>query len=213
MTTAVDSLIEGYRQFRNGVYRQNEARYRALAEGAQTPKAIIIACSDSRADPAMIFNTDPGELFVVRNVANIIPPYEAGSRFHGTGAALEFAVTGLGIGDVIVMGHARCGGINALYRSLSQPVAGEFLPNWIDVLRPVAEDVARHSEGTETEVLRNLEKAAVVHTIETLRTFPFIREREASGAVRLHGWFYGIASGKLSIYDPKAGAFADVAEG
>ena len=214
MTTAIESLIQGYRQFRNGVYRQNEARYRSLAEQAQTPKAVIIACCDSRADPAMIFNTDPGELFVVRNVANIVPPYEPDSRHHGTSAALEFAVTALNIADVIVMGHARCGGIAALRQSLATPISGEFLPGWISLLDPVVARVARdHADLPEEDFRRKLEREAVIESLTTLRTFPFVREREASGKVRLHGWFYGIASGRLSIYDPKTGAFDDVAEG
>ncbi len=212
--TAIESLISGYRAFRAGVYRQNEARYRELAEGLQTPKAVIVACCDSRADPAMIFSTDPGELFVIRNVANIIPPYEPDSHYHGTSAALEFAVSALGIADVIVMGHARCGGIGALRQSLSSPVSGEFVPGWIGILRPLAERVARdNADLAEEDLRRALERAAVVESLRTLRTFPFVQEREAAGTLRLHGWFYGIASGKLSVYDAKTDAFEDVPEG
>jgi carbonic anhydrase len=173
-----------------------------------------VACCDSRADPAMIFSSDPGELFVVRNVANLIPPYEPDSHYHGTSAAIEFGVTGLNIKDVIVMGHARCGGIKSLYETKQgNPAAGEFIPGWMSLVDHVADDVRKtHAHLDPSQVLRMMEMRAVVSSLDQLRTFPFIREREADGRVRLHGWFYGIATGILSIYDPVTDQFHEVSD-
>lgn len=211
---AIASLIEGYRAFRSGTYRQNEERYRALAARTQKPKALIIACCDSRTDPAMVLSADPGELFVIRNVANLVPPYEPDTHYHGTSAALEFGITGLGIGDLIVMGHARCGGIEALYESdRGNPPKGEFISGWMSLARSVADQTQKtHAHLDRDRVLREMEKRAVIASLERLRTFPFVREREADGRLRLHGWFYGIASGVLSIYDKASDRFVDVAD-
>lgn len=211
---AIGSLIEGYRTFRSGIYRQNEERYRALANRTQKPKALIISCCDSRADPAMVFSADPGELFVVRNVANLVPPYEPDSHYHGTSAAIEFGITGLEIADVIVMGHARCGGIEALYESgRGNPPKGEFVSGWMSLAKGVAEEVRKtHAHLDRDSMLRQMEQRAVLRSIEMLRTFPFVREREADGRLRLHGWFYGIGTGLLSIYDKAQDRFVDVTD-
>lgn len=211
---SIESLIEGYKAFRAGTYRQNEERYRALAQSTQQPKAMIIACCDSRADPAMIFSTDPGELFVVRNVANLVPPYEPDTHYHGTSAALEFGITGLEIRDLIVMGHARCGGIKALYDSGDgNPPNGEFISSWMSLAQTAAEEVRKTYSNLEPDqMLRMLEQRAVLTSLNMLRTFPFVREREADGRLRLHGWFYGIGSGVLSRYDPAKDQFVEVTE-
>ena len=208
----IDSLIEGYRAFRAGTYSQNVERYRELGERDQKPKALIIACCDSRADPAMVFSADPGELFVVRNVANLVPPYEPDSHYHGTSAAIEFGVTGLNIKDIIVMGHARCGGIRALYESgQGNPPGGEFVSGWMSLANGVAEKIRKtHKDVPPEKIVRMMEMRSVISSLEQLRTFPFVRERETSGELRLHGWFYGIASGVLSIYDPATDEFKDV---
>lgn len=211
---AVASLIAGYRNFRSGTYRQNEARYQALAAQRQRPKALIIACCDSRTDPAMVFQSDPGELFVVRNVANLVPPYEPDSHYHGTSAALEFGVKALEIKDIIVMGHAGCGGIEALYDSCcGKPASGDFIPSWISLAQPVASRVLEnHSDLDRADALYKLEQEAVVASLDRLRTFPFIAEREEAGTLRLHGWFYGIGSGILSIYEPAEQRFRDITD-
>lgn len=209
---AIGSLIAGYRNFRAGTYRQNVERYQALASRRQQPKALIIACCDSRADPAMVFQSDPGELFVVRNVANLVPPYEPDSHYHGTSAALEFGVKALEIKDVIVMGHAACGGIEALYDSCcGKPASGDFIPSWISLAEPVAAAMlAKNGHLDRAEALRKLEQEAVIASLDRLRTFPFIKEREDAGTLSLHGWFYGIGSGVLSIYEPETGRFRDI---
>ena len=212
--TPIESLIEGYRSFRTSTYRPQAERFRKLAERTQKPKAMIICCCDSRADPAMVLATDPGELFVVRNVANLVPPYEPDTHYHGTSAALEFGITGLEIADLIVMGHARCGGIQALYESdCGHPPQGEFISNWMSIAQNVVSDVRKGNPdlGRE-ETLRLMEQQAVLRSIEMLRTFAFINERLADGRLRLHGWFYGIGTGLLSIYNDKTGAFEAVAD-
>tara|TARA_R110000868_G_scaffold877_18_gene6666 strand:- start:3609 stop:4256 length:648 start_codon:yes stop_codon:yes gene_type:complete len=212
---AISSLIEGYKAFRAGTYRQNVERYRELGLKDQKPKALIIACCDSRADPAMIFSADPGELFVLRNVANLVPPYEPDNHYHGTSAAIEFGIEGLNIKDVIVMGHARCGGIRALYDGHhGKPAKGEFVSGWMSMAQGVAEHVhTEHPDLGEAEKVRMMEMRAVVSSLDQLRTFPFVREREAEGRLRLHGWFYGIATGVLSIYDPASDRFNEVQDG
>lgn len=208
----ISSLIEGYKAFRNGTYRQNVERYRDLGVKDQKPKALIIACCDSRADPAMIFSADPGELFVLRNVANLVPPYQPDDHFHGTSAAIEFGIEGLNIKDLVVMGHARCGGIKALYESQrGNPPKGEFVSSWMSMAQGVADHVHEHHGNLEeAEQIRMMEMRGVVSSLEQLRTFPFIREREADGRLRLHGWFYGIATGVLSIYDAASDSFHEV---
>lgn len=209
---AIESLIAGYRDFRAGMYRQNEERYRALAARRQQPKALIIACCDSRTDPAMVFQADPGELFVVRNVANLVPPYEPDSHYHGTSAALEFGVKALEIKDIIVMGHAGCGGIEALYDDCcGKAASGDFIPSWISLAEPVAKKMLEQNGGLDrAAALRKLEQEAVVASLDRLRTFPFIKEREDAGTLRLHGWFYGIGTGLLSIFDPHTDSFSDI---
>jgi carbonic anhydrase len=211
---AIESLIAGYRDFRAGTYRQNEERYRALADHRQKPKALIIACCDSRTDPAMVFQSDPGELFVVRNVANLVPPYEPDSHYHGTSAALEFGIKALEIKDIIVMGHAGCGGIEALYDDCcGKAASGDFIPSWISLAEPVARKMlATNAELDRHSALRKLEQEAVIASLDRLRTFPFIREREDAGKLRLHGWFYGIGTGLLSIFDPETKVFRDIAD-
>src|SRR5690606_36654287 len=157
---------------------------------------------------------DPGELFVVRNVANLVPPYEPDSHYHGTSATLEFGVKALEIKDIIVMGHAACGGIQALYDGCTgKPPSGDFIPNWISLAEPLARQVIEKNENLERPAaLRLLEQEAVVASLEQLRSFPFIAERDKAGYLRLHGWFYGIASGILSIYNPETKSFEDVGE-
>lgn len=212
--SSIDDLIQGYRSFRTGTYRDKEAHYRALAERRQKPKALIIACCDSRADPSMIFSADPGELFVIRNVANLVPPYEPDSHYHGTSAALEFGVTSLNIADVIVMGHARCGGIEALYEEgCGHAPKGEFIGGWISLAKNVSDRVRQENPDLDRDsTLRKMEHGAVLRSLEMLRTFPFVREREEQGTLRLHGWFYGIGTGLLSIYNSTSGNFETVSD-
>ena len=203
-----DHLLDGYRRFRNERYAGERAKWRELAEG-QSPAAVIIACCDSRADPATIFDTNPGEIFVVRNVANLVPPFEPGGGRHGVSAALEFAVTQLEIPRIVVMGHERCGGIQAsLTGQFADAAAGEggFIAQWMGLLEgPRAAVVAEHGEGPEAAML--LEEAGIRQSLANLRSFPFVAEREAAGKLTLHGCHFSIFKGQLFLLDETDGNF------
>ena len=205
----LDSLIEGYHRFRgNGWVRERE-RWAELAEG-QRPRVMVIACADSRTDPARIFDTAPGEIFTVRNIANLVPPFELGGGRHGVSAALEFAVSILEVPEIIVMGHGSCGGVHAaLSRCFehSPPGEGGFIAHWIDLLDEARDRiVALHGNGPAAT--RALELETVKLSIANLRSFPCVREREVAGKLRLHGAYFAIADGILHVLDKETGEFA-----
>jgi carbonic anhydrase len=201
-------LIHGYQRFRTSEYRRHRDRWSELSEG-QSPRVMVIACSDSRVDPAQIFDTVPGEIFAVRNIANLVPPFELGGGRHGVSAALEFAVTQLEVGEVVVLGHGSCGGVAA---ALSQrfkgapPGAGGFIDHWVDMLDEARERVVAEY-GTGPEAIRALELETVRVSLRNLRTFPCIPEREAAGTLKLHGAYFAIADGVLHVMDD-SGEFA-----
>jgi carbonic anhydrase len=205
------NLLEGYRRFRANRFDSERARWRDLAEGQQ-PRAIVIACCDSRVDPSMIFDADPGELFVVRNVANLAPPYEPNGGRHGVSAALEFAVTQLGVPAVVVMGHERCGGIAAALTGCfdgAPPGEGGFVHRWMEqIAGPAAGIAATH--GTGEEAARILEEAGIRQSLANLRTFPFVTEREAAGDLSILGCHFSIRDGELYLLDESDGAFKPV---
>ncbi len=206
-------LIEGYRRFRENAWTPRRERWAALREG-QEPRIMVIACSDSRVDPAQIFDVDPGEIFVVRNVAAMVPPFETTPGHHGVSAALEFAVQFLKIREVVVMGHGLCGGCNAaLTQSMrgTEPGQGGFIADWIDLLDGAREEVvAKHgSEGREAE--RAMELAAVKVSLANLRSFPCVSELESRGKLRLRGAFFAISDGVLHLLDEDSGEFEPVA--
>ncbi|MBA4807753.1 carbonic anhydrase [Brevundimonas sp.] len=188
-----DELTAGYRRFRTDHWPAARAEYEALAQG-QKPHTLIVACSDSRADPALIFDAAPGQLFVVRNVANLVPPYEPDGQLHGVSAALEFGVKVLNVRRIVVMGHAHCGGVNAMLNGAPDNCR-DFVAPWVAqgtaVVRRVAEAVS------EDQVERAAEEAVVRLSIENLRSFPWIAEREAAGELTLTGLHFGIADGVL----------------
>jgi carbonic anhydrase len=203
------TLIQGYERFKSKDWHTQRARWAELAEG-QSPKVMVIACSDSRVDPAMIFDTSPGEMFVVRNVANLVPPYELGGGRHGVSAALEFAVTQLDVPEIVVMGHGGCGGCRAaLEQSFknAKPGEGGFISRWIDLLDEAREKVI-HDHGMSDNALRAMEHEAVKVSLANLRTFSCIREREADGRIKLHGAYFAISDGKLNLLDEARGTFA-----
>lgn len=209
----VSELVEGYHRFLTGRYPEEAELYRTLAETGQSPKTMVIACCDSRVDPAAIFSAGPGRLFIVRNVANLVPPFEPQGDFHGTSAALEFAVTGLEVENILVMGHGRCGGVRAFLDGLYQGTdEHSFIDNWMSLLNPAREDALRDCAGEPIEVQqRAMEHASIRHSIENLMTFPFVKERVDDGRLRLRGAFFDIAEGRLMALDPETGAFEVVA--
>ena len=189
----MDDLIKGYQRFRAGVWQRERERFEELAAEGQRPRAMVVACSDSRADPSTIFNARPGELFVVRNVANLIPPYAPDSAYHGTSAALEFGVRVLGVEQLIVLGHAGCGGIRALLEGAPAEVS-DFVENWINIAERARRIVIRQSSPDPQTAC---EHEAIRLSLANLMTFPWIREAVQARRLALHGCYFGISSGQL----------------
>jgi carbonic anhydrase len=201
----ITDLIDGYRRFRDTGWARQRERWSKLAEG-QSPRVMVIACSDSRVDPTQIFDSGPGEMFVVRNVAALVPPFETTGGHHGVSAALEFAVTQLQVEEVVVMGHGFCGGCAAALTGQFDDAAhgeGHFIADWIEMLRE-ARDKVRASHG---EDFRAMELEGVRVSLANLRTFPWVRERESDGRLKLHGAYFAISDGVLHLLDEKTGEF------
>jgi carbonic anhydrase len=200
-------LLNGYRAFIDGSYAAQSARYKELHDRGQAPTTMVIACCDSRAAPETIFDAGPGELFVLRNVANLVPPFQPDSGQHGTSAAIEFAVQSLKISDLVVMGHGRCGGIRAALDPSGEPLApGDFIGKWMNLLAPVAEQVSAYSFMTPNERQTTLERLSIRNSINNLRTFPYIKALEAAGKLTVHGAWFDISTGELWVMD-EAGDF------
>lgn len=202
------SLIAGYRNFMSGRYTAESERYRHLADQGQKPHTLMIACCDSRAAPETIFDAGPGELFVMRNVANMVPPYEPDGNYHATSAALEFAVQALRVKDIIVMGHGRCGGIRAALDPNAEPLSpGDFIGKWMGLVSSAAEQIQGNSVMTDSERQTALERISIRNSIANLRTFPCVRILEERGKLQLHGAWFDIANGELWIMDPDSRDF------
>jgi carbonic anhydrase len=205
------NLLDGYRRFRANRFESARERWQELAEG-QAPRAVVIACSDSRADPATIFDSNPGEIFVVRNVANLVPPFETGGGRHGVSAALEFAVTQLNVPEIVVMGHEGCGGITAALTDMFHgAVAGEggFVHKWMSQIESPAEAISAEL-GTGEEAQRTLEEVSIRQSLANLRTFPFVAEREQAGSLKLLGCHFSIRDGELWLLDEAEDVFRPV---
>lgn len=206
----VPGLVLGYRQFLRDEYQKEAERYRELAEYGQTPRTMVVACCDSRVDPSRIFSARPGELFVVRNVANLVPPFEMSGDYHGTSAALEFAIDTLHVENILVLGHARCGGVRAFLDSAEDRTkASGFSANWISLLQPAWGVVQRTSTASSSReaIERKLEQAAITHSLANLMTFPFVESAIARKELMLHGGYFDIASGQLLALDPSSRSF------
>ncbi len=203
-------LLKGYQRFREHTYpRQRERFQETVAEG-QRPKLLIIGCSDSRVDPAQIFDVDPGEIFVVRNVAALVPPFETTPGYHGVSAAVEFAVQILEVRQVVVMGHGRCGGCKAALTqdyALAAPGEGGFVANWINLLSEARGPVAQKHGTVGREAELAMEFAAVRQSLANLRTFPWVTDKEKSGALKLRGAHFSIQEGVLYSLDESTGEF------
>ncbi|MGY5804942.1 carbonic anhydrase [Rhizobium sp. LEGMi12c] len=203
MQSFPDTLLNGYRNFMSGRYVDERERYRTLAELGQNPSTLVIACCDSRSAPEIIFDAGPGELFVIRNVANMVPPYEPDGNFHSTSSALEFAVLSLKVSDIVVMGHGRCGGIRAALDPDAEPLSpGDFIGRWMALLKPAAEQIQSNDIMTQTERQTALERISIRNSLENLRSFPEIKAREEEGKLCLHGAWFDISTGELWIMDP-----------
>lgn len=202
-------LLDGYSKFMAGRYSKEEKRYRELADKGQTPDTMIIACCDSRAAPETIFDTGPGSLFVVRNVANLVPPYNPDGSYHSTSAALEFAVQALKVKNIVVMGHGRCGGIKAALTPDSSPLSpGDFIGKWMTLLSDLASKVLEADLLTDAERQTMLERVAIKNSIENLRSFPCVNILEGKDRINLHGAWFDISTGELWLLDNETGNFA-----
>ena len=208
MTDLPDHLVAGYRSFMKGRYASETGKWRTLAREGQTPETMVIACCDSRAAPEVIFDSGPGELFVVRNVANLVPPYAPDGEFHSTSAALEFAVQILKVKNIVVIGHGRCGGIRAALSPAAEPLSpGDFIGKWMSLLGPAAESVTSNALSTASERQTSLERISIRYSIANLRTFPCISILEGKGRITLSGAWFDISTGELWVMNRKTGDF------
>ncbi len=193
-------LLDGYKSFMSDRYDPEQGRYRELADQGQSPTTMIIACCDSRAAPETIFNAGPGELFVLRNVANLVPTFQPDGGQHGTSAAIEFAVNALEISNIVVMGHGRCGGIKAALAPDTGPLAqGDFIGKWMSMLAPVSEAVSKYTLLTDRERQTMLERFSIRNSIANLRTFPYVKRLEEEGKLAVHGAWFDISTGELWV--------------
>lgn len=206
--TEIEKLIQGYKRFHDNYFVSNEEQlFAELAQG-QKPSTLVIACSDSRVDPAIVMDSKPGDLFVVRNVANLVPPYEQGGGYHGVSAALEFAVCALGVEHIVVLGHRQCGGIKALFEGIPDGLKGEFIKPWVNIAKRASDRVhSTHPDASKDEKLCECEMEAIVVSLENLATFPWIKSGVEAGKLQLHGWYFDILDGEMRAYDAEARKF------
>ncbi|MDP4028594.1 MAG: carbonic anhydrase [Gallionella sp.] len=194
-------LIEGFARFRERHFAKDDALFRELVEQGQAPRILVVACCDARVDPALILDCAPGDLFVIRNVANLVPPAENQGHYHGTSAALEFGVRKLNVGHIVVLGHAHCGGIRTLLESDGQK-EDMFLDEWMGIAAAAREQVNLEFSHADNAVRqRACEQQTILVSLDNLRTFPWIRERVEQGALALHGWYFDIERGELLGYN------------
>ncbi len=199
--TTPNVLIQGFHRFRTAHFTDNDALYKQLVEEGQTPKILVVACCDSRVDPSLVFKCDPGDLFVIRNVANLVPPLEDHHGHHGTTAAIEYGINYLGIEHIIVLGHAHCGGISALVSAGGVCASGSYIDDWMCLAESArAEVMEKMPHATLKEKEHACELQAILVSLENLKTFPWIRERVEKNLLALHGWYFDIEHGRLLGY-------------
>ncbi|QDG75542.1 carbonic anhydrase [Labrenzia sp. PHM005] len=205
-------LLDGYGRYLNKGFVRVKETHERLAVYGQKPDVMVISCCDSRVTPEGIFNVGPGELFVVRNVANLVPPYEDTEGQHGTSAAIEFAVKGLKVKHIVVMGHGQCGGVKAFRENANDPMAtGEFIGRWIKLLEPAAISMACMPVDKSDDPQLAMEYAGIRQSLKNLVTFPFIEEAVQSGTLDLHGAWFDIGSGELRVMNSETERFASAA--
>lgn len=210
---ALERLLEGFATFRTQYYPRHRELYEKLSRDGQSPKVLIIGCADARVDPAILTQTQPGDLFVVRNVGAIVPPSQRDHQFHGTSSAIEFAVRGLKVEHVVILGHALCGGLRALYEGDDSPLSDyDFLFNWVRIAQPAKDAVlASVPRDAPVERVRQLiEQASVVNTVANLMTFDWVVERVKEGSLAIHGWYFDMTEAQLFAFDPQACVFNKV---
>jgi carbonic anhydrase len=209
-----ERLINGYTSFLHGRLSEEREHYQDLAENGQHPEIMVIGCGDSRVAPETIFDANPGEIFVIRNIANLVPPSEpdaAETSFHGTSAAIEFGVNALKVKHIVVLGHASCGGVAAFATNAAPLTKRDFIGKWMSQIKPVAERVGPPTGGRQ-DWIQKLEWGVIEYSLENLMTFPAVREAVEGGTLTLHGAYFGIATGLLFIRDPLTGRFTSYSE-
>ena len=212
MITFPKQLLDGYNAFATQRLPAEQNRYRELSVKGQSPPVMVIGCCDSRVSPEVIFDVGPGELFVVRNIANLVPVYQPDSGAHGVSAALEYAVNVLRIKHIVVLGHAQCGGIRAFVDKIEPLSEGDFIGRWMQMFVKPGEVVEQREHETMAQFVERIEKAAVFRSLENLLTFPFVRKAVDAGQMQLHGAYFGVAEGSLFVLDKVAKEFRSVGE-
>ena len=208
MSTGVDKLLAGYRSYRSGAFQENRELIEDLVSAGQRPEITVIACSDSRVDPAILFQADPGDLFMIRNVANLVPPMEEEGTYHGISAALEFAVCGLNVKHLVVLGHAHCGGVKLMMEGEANAGGFNYIWPWVSMLSAAHRRVlATMGQADDAARTRACEQNVVLVSLENLTTFDWVRDRVEAGELQLHGWYVDIAVPELSAYDWESGKF------
>lgn len=207
MTTFPKHLLDGYQAFSTQRLPTEQTRYRDLSVKGQSPEVMVIGCCDSRVSPEVIFDVGPGELFVVRNIANLVPVYQPDGNAHGVSAALEYAVTVLKVKHIVILGHAQCGGIRAFVDKIEPLTPGDFIGRWMQMFIKPGEVVEQRDHETMAQFVERIEKAAVFRSLENLMTFPFVRKAVESGRMQTHGAYFGVAEGSLFVLDKVAKEF------
>lgn len=210
-TKPIDRLIEGYRTFHRTTFARQRRHYERLAAKGQKPKILIISCSDSRVSPSIVFNTPPGAIFVARNIANIVPPYHPDGGPRSIGAAVEYAVKVLNVTDIVIKGHARCGGVQALINNGNGLPDNDYLKPWVEVAAPARKLLPPHFDSLgETEKRRVSEQAVIQNSIMNLSGYPWVRERMDDGKLKIHGMHFDFEDGRLTRLDHESGEWVDV---
>jgi carbonic anhydrase len=213
MPKDIENLLEGYQRFHEHYYnRESNVLFEDLVRWGQRPKILMVACSDSRVDPALVLNAQPGDLFMIRNVANLIPPFEDDQAYHGTSAALEFGICVLGIRHVVLFGHTQCGGIQSLLESSTQePLQKNFITKWMELARPAHQAILDfHADRSLEEKTKLCGQYSLINSLKNLLTFPWINERVHQKTLHLHAWNLDLAKGKLEAFDPEENCFKEI---
>lgn len=212
MPKDIDTLLKGYQKFREHYYGDSNLLFEDLIRWGQQPKILMVACSDSRVDPALVLNAQPGDLFMIRNVANLIPPFEDDQAYHGTSAALEFGICVLNIRHVILFGHTQCGGIQSLLESSShEPAQKNFLTKWMELARPAHQAILDfHANRPLEEKTKLCGQYSLINSLKNLLTFPWINEKVHQGTLALHAWNFDLAKGKLEAFNPEENCFKEI---
>jgi carbonic anhydrase len=212
MQDNINQLIKGYQSFRKKFFSNNTDLYDDLVKYGQSPNTMVIACSDSRVDPAIVLNCKPGDLFVVRNVANLVPPYQPDDNYHGTSSALEFAVNHLHVSEIVILGHSQCGGIRSLVdNGPTPPPSNNFISKWMELALSANKQAHKnHPDATMDEKAHHCTHYAIVKSLENLKTFPWILEKINKGELNIHGWFFNLSTGLIDSYNFEKQDFEEI---